>query len=164
MSEDTDRQARLAQIARIAVVLEAQTGCPAPMMIAQWAVESSWGAKPVGHANYFGVKANSRDPKSCIVVTEEVVDGKLVEEKLAFADYDSLADSARDYASLITEGQPYRAAWQSYLKTHALNVLIAAVASKYATDPSYAKLVLEISSQANVIGAITAAREACALT
>jgi flagellum-specific peptidoglycan hydrolase FlgJ len=25
-------------------------------MIAQWAIESKWGEKPVDHANYFGVK------------------------------------------------------------------------------------------------------------
>jgi flagellum-specific peptidoglycan hydrolase FlgJ len=159
MSEETDLQARLAEIARIAVVLEAQTGCPAPMMIAQWAVESSWGAKPVGRANYFGIKANSRDPESCIVETEEVVNGKPVEEKLAFADYDSLADSAQDYAMLITEGAPYQAAWHNYLKTRDLNALITAVSAKYASDPSYAKLVLEISGQVNVMGAMKAARE-----
>jgi len=34
-----DRQARLQQVAHIAVALEAQTGCPAPLMIAQWAQE-----------------------------------------------------------------------------------------------------------------------------
>jgi flagellum-specific peptidoglycan hydrolase FlgJ len=107
-----------AEIARIAVVLEAQTGCPAQMMIAQWAVESGWGAKPVGIANYLGVKENPRDPECCTSETEEAVDGKRVGEKLAFADYDSLADSARAYALLITEAGPYQAAWQSYMKTH----------------------------------------------
>ena len=90
MSDDTDRQARLTQIARIAVAMESQTGCPAPMMIAQWAVESRWGAQPAGHANYFGVKKNSRDPESCTELTEEVVNGKQVAEELQFADYDSL--------------------------------------------------------------------------
>jgi hypothetical protein len=39
---------------------EAETGCPAPLMIAQWAVESSWGAKPAGKANYFGIKMAAR--------------------------------------------------------------------------------------------------------
>ena len=141
MSEETDLQARLAQIAGIAVALEAQTGCPAPMMIAQWAVESRWGAKPVGNANYFGIKANCRDPKSCVVETEEVVNGKPVEEKLAFADYDSMADSARDYAVLITQGAPYRAAWQRYQADHNLHTLIAAVATTYATDPKYTAMV-----------------------
>ena len=58
MSQMDSREERLQQIAKIAVALEAQTGCPAQMLIAQWAVESQWGAKPVGHANYFGVKKN----------------------------------------------------------------------------------------------------------
>ena len=29
-------------------------------LIAQWAIESTWGEKPVGHANYFGFKRASR--------------------------------------------------------------------------------------------------------
>jgi flagellum-specific peptidoglycan hydrolase FlgJ len=65
MSEDMNPETRLAAIARIAAALETQTGCPAQLMIAQWAVESSWGSKPIGRANYFGMKANSRDPMSC---------------------------------------------------------------------------------------------------
>jgi flagellar protein FlgJ len=158
MSEETDLQARLAQIAGIAVALEAQTGCPAPMMIAQWAVESRWGAKPVGNANYFGIKANCRDPKSCVVETEEVVNGKPVEEKLAFADYDSMADSARDYAVLITQGAPYQQAWAKYQEGHDLNALIVAVGATYATDPEYANLVSLISRQTNVQRAIVTAR------
>ena len=50
-----DREVRLNEVARIAVALEAETGCPAQLLVAQWAVESQWGAKPVGHANYFGI-------------------------------------------------------------------------------------------------------------
>ena len=157
MSEDIDRQARLAQVARIAVAMEAETGCPAPMLIAQWAVESRWGMKPAGHANYFGVKKNSRDPKCCTEKTEEVVNGKPVEEKLQFADYNSLVDSARDYALLITQGQPYNVAWEQYLKDHDLNALIASVAARYATNPGYGALVSAIARQANVAQAIAAA-------
>lgn len=32
--------------------LEQQTACPAQLLIAQWAIESKWGEKPVGPANY----------------------------------------------------------------------------------------------------------------
>jgi len=159
MSEDTDRQARLTQIARIAIAMETQTGCPAPMMVAQWAVESRWGAKPAGHANYFGMKKNSRDPECCTEETEEVVNGKPVEEELQFADYDSLEDSARDYALLITEGQPYKAAWEQYARDHDLNALIVAVAAKYASNPEYGSLVSLIARQTNVTRAIAAARQ-----
>ena len=154
MSEDTDRQARLAEVARIAVALERQTQCPAPLMIAQWAVESRWGSKPVGHANYFGMKKNSRDPESCTIETEEIVDGKPVEEELQFADYDSLEASAQDYAELITQGEPYRAAWTQYLQDHNLDALIDGVAARYASDPNYRQLVTLIAHQANVMLAI----------
>jgi hypothetical protein len=45
-------ETRLNEVARIAVRLEQKTGCPAQLMIAQWAIESAWGEKPVGHANF----------------------------------------------------------------------------------------------------------------
>ena len=160
MSEDTERQARLTQVAAIAVALETKTGCPAQMMIAQWAVESGWGSKPVGRCNYFGIKANSRDPESCVVETEEVVNGKVVEENAAFADYDSLDASCEDYAVLITQGQPYSEAWASYRETGDLNALIVAVAAKYASDPRYSELVTLIAHQSNVVKAINQERVA----
>ncbi|MDE3166233.1 MAG: glucosaminidase domain-containing protein, partial [Acidobacteriota bacterium] len=53
-------ETRLNEVARIAVRLEQETGCPARLMIAQWAIESAWGSKPVGHANYFGIKKADR--------------------------------------------------------------------------------------------------------
>jgi flagellar protein FlgJ len=158
MSEETDREARLTQVARIAVALEVQTGCPAQLLIAQWAIESQWGEKPVGHANYFGVKRAARHTQWCTVTTREVVNGQSVFENLEFADYDSLEDSCRDYAWLITKGVPYQAAWERYQKDRDLQKLIVAVAGTYATDPNYAALATAIASQANVAQAITGAR------
>jgi len=127
-------------------------------MIAQWAIESAWGAKPVGHANYFGIKKADRHAKCCTVTTREVINGKAVVENLEFADYDSLEDSCRDYAWLITHGSPYHAAWERYQDDHDLHELVTAVASKYATDPTYAHIVAAISGQANICIAIAAAR------
>ena len=88
-----DREQRLKEVAGIAAALEQKTGCPARLMITQWALESEWGAKPVGHANYFGVKKAERHEKCCTVTTHEVVNGKSIVENLEFADYDSLSDS-----------------------------------------------------------------------
>ena len=68
-----DRQARLQQVAQIAVALEAQTCCPAALLIAQWALESKWGAKPAGNANFFGVKKSDRHEKCCTVTTREAL-------------------------------------------------------------------------------------------
>ena len=130
-----ERQQRLEQVAHIAVALEAQTGCPAQLLIAQWALESKWGERPVGCFNCFGIKRAARHSLWCTVATREVVSGKSVFEDLEFADYDSLEDSCRDYAWLITHGAPYRVAWEQYQKDRDLHAMIAAVASTYATDP-----------------------------
>ena len=148
-------ETRLNQMARIAVRLEQQTACPAQLLIAQWAIESKWGEKPVGHANYFGVKRATRHAKWCTVTTREVVNGKSVFENLEFADYDSLEDSCRDYAWLITTGGPYHAAWEQYLKDRNLPALIVAVTRVYATDPGYAHLAATIGEQDNVAQAIS---------
>jgi flagellum-specific peptidoglycan hydrolase FlgJ len=155
-------ETRLREVARIAVRLEQETGCPAQLLIAHWAIESAWGAKPVGHANYFGIKKADRHPKCCTVPTREVINGKTAIENLEFADYDSLEDSCRDYAWLITQGAPYRAAWQGYQIGHDFHALAEAVACTYATDPNYAHLVVSIASQPNIVQAIGLARQEAA--
>jgi len=152
------RNERLAEVARIALGLEAETGCPARLLIAQWALESEWGAKPAGKANFFGIKKAARHEKCCTVTTREVINGKSVVQNLEFADYDSLEDSCRDYAWLITHGAPYRIAWQRYHKDGDIPALIAAVAGAYATDPKYASLASAIAGQTNVAAAINTAR------
>jgi len=152
-----DREQRLKEVAGIAAALETQTGCPAKLLIAQWAIESQWGEKPVGHANYFGIKRAARHTKWCTVTTREVVDCKPVIEDLEFADYDSLEDSCRDYAWLITNAAPYHAAWEQYQKDRDLPALVTAVARVYATDPNYAHLVAAIAGQANLNQAIARA-------
>ena len=154
-----DREERLREVAGIGVALESQTGCPAPLLIAQWAVESEWGAKPAGTANFFGIKRAARHTKWSTVTTREVVNGTSIVQNLQFADYDSLADSCRDYVWLITCGAPYHAAWQQYLNDRDLHTLIAAVARVYATDSGYERLVAAIAGQENVAQAIAAARQ-----
>ena len=153
-----DREQRLKEVAATAVALEAQTGCPAQLLIAQWAVESEWGAKPAGNSNFFGIKKSDRHNLCCTVTTREVVNGTSIVENLQFADYASLADSCRDYVWLITCGAPYHAAWQQYLNNRDLHTLIAAVARVYATDPGYEQLVATIAGQENVAQAIAEAR------
>lgn len=154
-----DREQRLKEVAAIAVALEAQTGCPAQLLIAQWALESEWGAKPAGNNNFFGIKKSDRHKLCCTVATREVVDGKSIVQNLQFADYDSLEDSCRDYAWLITCGAPYHAAWQQYLNDRDLHTLIAAVARVYATDPNYARVAAVIASQGDVAQSIADARQ-----
>ena len=152
------RNERLAEVARIAVRLEVETGCPARLLIAQWALESEWGARPAGRANFFGIKKAARHEKCCTVTTREVINGKSVVQNLEFADYDSLEASCRDYAWLITHGVPYLVAWRRYKKDRDPPALVGAVAGTYATDPKYASLASAIARQANVATAIDTAR------
>lgn len=153
-----ERGDRLTKIARIAVQIEREIGLPPQLLIAQWAVESRWGEKPVGAANYFGIKKANRHERCCTVTTHEVINGKPVILDLEFADYDSLEASCRDYAWLITHGTPYQIAWRQYQQDHNLGGLILGVASVYATDPYYAELLAKITNQANVAQAIESAR------
>ena len=177
-----DREQRLKGIAGIAAALEKQTGCPAQLMIAQWAIESQWGEKPVGHANYFGIKRAARHAMFCVVTTHEVFapaqlagwahkhpdrparvtatlpDGRVrVELEDEFADYDSLQASCEDYAWLITQGSPYQRAWRRYQQDKNLDTLITAVARTYATAPQYAEMADEIARQSNVGDAVAKA-------
>ncbi|MBI1872442.1 MAG: glucosaminidase domain-containing protein [Acidobacteria bacterium] len=140
--------------------LETETGVPARMLVAQWAIESRWGAKPVGDFNFFGIKRAKRHGKGSAVETREVIDGEDVRRVCEFADYDSLEESCRDYAWLITHGAPYRAAWQKYQQNSDLCDLVLAVARVYATDPNYGWLALKIVEQPNVVAAIKAAKTA----
>jgi len=152
-------ETRLSEVARIAVRLEQETGCPAQLMIAQWAIESAWGAKPVGHANYFGIKKAARHDMCCTFTTREVINGASKIMDLEFADYTSLLDSCNDYVWLITQGSLYKEAWAQYQVTHDLRSLIAAVAAAYATDPHYATMVSLVAYEKNVAEAIMAARQ-----
>jgi flagellum-specific peptidoglycan hydrolase FlgJ len=149
-----DLQGRLEEVCRIAVQLEKETGCPAQETVAQWAIESQWGAKPAGQHNYFGIKRAARHARFCTVLTREVINGKSVMQNLEFADYDSLADSCADFAWLITHGSPYAVAWRAYQEGKDLDRFLDSIAHVYATDPSYSKLVRTIARQANVSTAI----------
>ncbi|MBI4904405.1 MAG: glucosaminidase domain-containing protein [Acidobacteria bacterium] len=153
-----NRSQRLAEVAKIAVRLEGEAGIPARILIAQWAIESRWGAKPVGDFNFFGIKRAKRHTKCYTVETREVINGKDVTRVCEFADYESLEESCRDYAWLITHGAPYRAAWQKYQQEGDLGYLVMSVARVYATDPNYARLASQLTGQADVAAAIEAAR------
>lgn len=103
-----DLQGRLDEVCRIAVTLERETGCPAPELVAQWAVESQWGGHPAGQHNYFGIKRAARHKQWVTVATREVVHGQSILVHLEFADYASLEASCRDFAWLLTHAHPMR--------------------------------------------------------
>lgn len=180
----SDRIKQLADVAQVAVLVERETRVPAQAIVSQWALESKWGDKPVGHANYFGMKKADRHKLFVLRPTHEVFtqaqiddwnrkhpdrpakvfnptpDGRFyVEISDEFADYPDLMASALDYAWLISHGEPYAEGWREYLQGGSVNGLITAIAKHYATGIGYAQFACTIANQNNVVQAIAAARQ-----
>ena len=126
-------------------------------MIAQWAMNRHGARNRSATLTTSVSRRPERHTRCCTVQTREVINGEPVIENLEFADYDCLADSCRDYVWLITQGAPYRAAWEQYQKDHKLAEFIAAVARVYATDLNYPHLAAAIAGQSNVAQATSAA-------
>ena len=76
-----DRGKRLADIAQAAVALEHRIKYPARLLIAQWAVESSWGERQSGEHNYFGITFNPERHQQYRVcrTTEEMTEPQIAE-------------------------------------------------------------------------------------
>ena len=104
-------ETRLNEVARIAVRLEQQTGCPAQLLIAQWAIESKWGEKPVGHANYFGVKRAARHTQWCTVDNARGRERKSVIENLRVRRLRFARGFVPGLRLADYQGAPYHAAW-----------------------------------------------------
>jgi flagellum-specific peptidoglycan hydrolase FlgJ len=179
------RKARLDEVAAVAAAIEEGAGYPSTALIAQWAVESKWGSHKAGNANYFGIKRADRHKKFCLVTTHEEFTGKEIAEWNAkhpdrpariiqklpsgktqveiddqFADYDSLKDSCEDYVWLISHGAPYAKAWKNFQTAGSVTTLLFTIAGIYATAGAYARLLIQISQQSEVVEAVSAAKAA----
>lgn len=134
----------------------ASTPLPAEITLAQWALESAWGASAPGY-NCFGIKAYP----GCQVQrfpTHEVVGGESKTLTLEFAAFDSLQACFEKHARLITCGAPYARAWANFAASKDLVSLINEVAPVYATDPGYARKLGAVISMQEVRAALNLAR------
>ena len=147
---------RLSASAHSACLCEQTTGLPAEITVAQWAIESGWGAAAPGN-NCFGIKAYP----GCEVQrfpTHEVVDGESKTLTLEFAAFDSLQACFEKHARLITCGAPYARAGANFAASKDLVSLINEVAPVYATDPGYARKLGAVISMQEVRAALNLAR------
>ncbi len=151
------QQSALTQAASASVSCEQTTGLPAELTLAQWALESKWGLHQPGN-NCFGIKAYS----GCFGVqpleTVEIVAGVRVSMIQNFAAFPSLEACFDKHANLLAGGKLYLSPWTQYLKTKDLDSLIRQVASIYATDPNYSKILLQIIAMPEVQAALAKAR------
>jgi flagellum-specific peptidoglycan hydrolase FlgJ len=122
----------------------AQTkGLYASVMIAQAALESSWGTSTLSLApnyNLFGVKG-SFDGQSALMATQEDNGfGQLYTIKSSFKRYHNYKDSLTDYANLLRDGPGlasnyYAGAWKQNAKDY--QAATKALTGRYATDTKY---------------------------
>ena len=116
---------------------QARWRVPASVSIAQWALESGWGAHAPGN-NPFGIKAM---PGLAVqsFATHEVVHGHLVPCTAQFAAFTDLAQAFDVHAKLIATARVYAGAMHVLPDVAAF---VAAMAAHYATDPAYAAKIM----------------------
>ena len=121
---------------------------PASCLIAQAAIESSWGEAVIGDYNMFGRKFNGCGDFIELPTyewDEDIEEFVIVTAK--FQDYDNLQQATDDWCQLMwwrnEDGSiDYRQYAEQYQIDHNLENFVRGIASIYATDPEYADKIL----------------------
>lgn len=118
-------------------------------LLAQAALETGWGKSVMktrdgGQShNLFGIKADSRwEGDRASVRTLEYRDGVAMKTRADFRAYDSYADSFADYANFVTDNPRYKQALEAVDDPQAY--FQALQKAGYATDPAYARKVVDL--------------------
>ena len=107
---------------------------PASVTIAQWAVESAWGASmPPGSNNPFGIKATGDQP-AVESPTREVIKGENIVVTAHFRMFDSLSQAFDEHGRLLATAPVYKDAMKQKDDPPAFADALTGV---YATDPNY---------------------------
>jgi len=145
-SPDTDvrpsatPEAFVASIAPTAKAVAEELGIDPRIVIAQAALETGWGTSVKGN-NLFGIKSHGKQD-GLMVQTHEVVDGKRINVRDSFRQYDSFDDSIADYGSFLQQNKRYKPILQAATLQEQVEALGK---SGYATDPEYADKVMAIA-------------------
>jgi flagellum-specific peptidoglycan hydrolase FlgJ len=109
---------------------------PAPVTLAQWALESAWGAAiPPGSNNPFGIKAEGTQ-RGVPSPTHEVLNGETITVIVNFRVFSSLGEAFDEHGRLIATSPLYGRAMQANRNPDAF---VEALAGVYATDPDYGR-------------------------
>lgn len=115
------------------------TGIPASVTLAQWALESGWGAHSPGN-NPFGIKCMAGYP-SQEEATKEYVHGQMASEDQPFAEFPDLNTAFMVHDQLLANASAYANARAQLPDVFAFANALTGV---YATDPNYGTLLGEI--------------------
>jgi flagellum-specific peptidoglycan hydrolase FlgJ len=130
----------LMRIAPKAIMVAQELGIDTRIVAAQAALETGWGKSVKGN-NLFGIKSHGK-ADGMMVQTHEVLGGKRQKITDSFRQYESFDDSIEDYGLFLRENKRY----QPMLEAETLDEQITALGkSGYATDPEYAKKIVDIA-------------------
>ncbi|GAA5110660.1 flagellar assembly peptidoglycan hydrolase FlgJ [Alloalcanivorax gelatiniphagus] len=128
-----------------------RTGVPAPLILAQAALETGWGRHRIttedgaDSHNLFGIKAGSGwRGRTTEVTTHEYIDGQRVRRVERFRVYDSYQDAFADHGRLLTGNQRYAGVAAAADPADAARALQR---GGYATDPAYADKLVRLMDQ-----------------
>lgn len=109
---------------------------PACVQLAQWIIESGWGAHSPGN-NPFGMKPRKgKNDPSQMLMTIEYIKGKKVRIPQPFRTFPSVRDAFLAHAELLATALVYKPAMDALPD---VDKFINAMAPRYATDPNYGK-------------------------
>lgn len=124
-----------------AQLAEKDWGIPASVSLAQYGLESGWGAHmPPGSNNPFGIKALAGQ-QSVMVPTREFVGGKYVIVRAPFRVFPSIAAAFSEHARLLRQGKPYARPREKLPDAEAFARALTGI---YATDPKYGDKLVSI--------------------
>ncbi len=126
-----------------ALRMEEKHGVPAPVIIAQGALESGWGRyMPPGSNNLFGIKHHDSPEHDYVVApTHEHLDGEDVPQDAKFRKYDSWEESVEDHSQFLRSNSRYSDCFKTSDPAEFARRLQEA---GYATDPEYAQKLISI--------------------
>ena len=141
----------IAMISPAAVASMLRTRVPASFTVAQSALESAWGSSGlVEHGrNLFGVKADASWHGDTVTMsTHEIVKGAPTYVMATWRSYPDWQACLDDHARFLTDNPRYKAAFacpdgESFTQ--------AVAAAGYATDPLYAKKIIDIMRTHNLL-------------
>jgi flagellum-specific peptidoglycan hydrolase FlgJ len=139
-------------IVRAAQASAKKTGIPASVSIAQWALESGWGARVSGKNNYGGITAKVKDAvfpykpgtplePATLCWTHESYQGSRVRCQRWFKNFDSPEAYFDAHAKLLSTAPVYAPA---RAKLPDVDAFVDEMGKRYATDPNYAATIKTI--------------------
>ena len=122
------------EVVEAAVASQVKWNVPASITLAQWVVESAWGAAmPPDSNNPFGIKAVGDQP-AVESATREVIAGESITIRAKFRKFASLSEAFDLHGRLLATAPVYRPAMKNKDDPEAFADALTGV---YATDPAY---------------------------